>query len=86
MHNFYYKRKVEDYRIVFAITEKETYYQIIKYSMSTQQKDYYSMYLECEYAGLNLHNEFRQIKRHICNKFVKTNKKLKTLLIENNFL
>ena len=51
MHNFYYKRKVEDDRIVFAITEKETYYQIVRYSMSTQQKDYYSMYLECEYAG-----------------------------------
>lgn len=46
-------------------------------------------YIELEkigYEGLNLHNEFRQIKRHICNKFVKTNKKLKTLLIENNFL
>jgi hypothetical protein len=38
------------------------------------------------YKGLNLHNEFRQIKRHICNKFVKNNNKLKTLLIENNFM
>jgi hypothetical protein len=38
------------------------------------------------YKGLNLHNEFRQIKRHICSKFIKTNTKLKTLLIENNFL
>jgi hypothetical protein len=38
------------------------------------------------YEGLNLHNEFRQIKRHIFNKFVKENKKIKTLLIDNNFL
>ena len=38
------------------------------------------------YEGLNLHNEFRQIKRHICNKVVKKNNKLKTLLIDNNFI
>lgn len=41
---------------------------------------------KCGYEGLNLHNEFRQIKRHICNKFVKENNKLKTLLAENNFI
>jgi hypothetical protein len=38
------------------------------------------------YEGLNLHNEFRQIKRHIFNRFAKENKKLKTLLIDNNFI
>jgi hypothetical protein len=39
-----------------------------------------------DYKGLNLHNEFRQIKRFIFNKLIKNNKKLKTLLIENDFL
>jgi hypothetical protein len=38
------------------------------------------------YEGLNLHNEFRQIKRHICKRFVKNNNKLKTLLKDNNFI
>ena len=38
------------------------------------------------YEGLNLHNEFRQIKRYICQKLINKNKQLKTLLIENNFL
>lgn len=38
------------------------------------------------YEGLNLHNEFRQIKRHILNKMVKENNKLKTLLKDNNFI
>ena len=38
------------------------------------------------YEGLNLHNEVRQIKRHILNKFVKNNKHLKNLLQENGFL
>lgn len=38
------------------------------------------------YDGLNLHNEFRQIKRHISNQFIKKNTKLKRLLIENNFI
>lgn len=42
--------------------------------------------LECEYAGLNLHNEFRQIKRHITQKYVKNNPKLKRLLNENNLI
>jgi hypothetical protein len=42
--------------------------------------------LECEYAGLNLHNEFRQIKRHITQKYVKNNPKLKRLLSENNLI
>jgi hypothetical protein len=42
--------------------------------------------LECEYAGLNLHNEFRQIKRYIHNKFIKENNRFKTLLVENNFI
>lgn len=40
----------------------------------------------CGYEGLNLHNEFRQIKRHICNKIIKKNKKLRVLLEENNFI
>lgn len=39
--------------------------------------------LKCEYAGLNLHNEFRQIKRHITQKYVNKNPKLKRLLSEN---
>lgn len=39
-----------------------------------------------DYKGLNLHNEFRQIKRFIFNKLIKNNKKIKTLLIENDFL
>ena len=38
------------------------------------------------YEGLNLHNEFRQIKRHIFNKVVKENNKLKTLLKDNNLI
>jgi hypothetical protein len=38
------------------------------------------------YEGLNLHNEFRQIKRYICQKFVNKNKKLKMLLVDNNLL
>ena len=42
--------------------------------------------LECEYAGLNLHNEFRQIKRHITQKYVEKNPKLKRLLNENNLI
>ena len=42
--------------------------------------------LECEYAGLNLHNEFRQIKRHITQKYVNKNPKLKRLLSENNLI
>ena len=42
--------------------------------------------LECEYAGLNLHNEFRQIKRHITQKYVNKNPKLKRLLNENNLI
>ena len=36
------------------------------------------------YEGLNLHNEFRQIKRYICQKLINKNKKLKMLLVENN--
>lgn len=40
----------------------------------------------CGYEGLNLHNEFRQIKRHICNKFIKKNKKIRVLLEENNII
>lgn len=42
--------------------------------------------LECEYAGLNFHNEFRRIKRHIAQKYVNKNPKLKRLLIENNLI
>lgn len=38
------------------------------------------------YEGLNLHNEFRQIKRYILNKFVKNNKKINTLLKDNNLI
>ena len=38
------------------------------------------------YKGLNLHNEFRQIKRYISQKFVNKNTNLKRLLRENNFL
>lgn len=42
--------------------------------------------LECDYTGLNLHNKFRQIKRDITQKYVKTNPKLKSLLSENNMI
>ena len=38
------------------------------------------------YEGLNLHNEFRQIKRYIHNKVLKENKKLKNLLKDNNII
>ena len=38
------------------------------------------------YEGLNLHNEFRQIKRFIFGKLLKDNNKLKTLLKDNNFI
>lgn len=38
------------------------------------------------YKGLNLHNEFRQIKRYISQKFINKNNNLKRLLRENNFL
>ena len=38
------------------------------------------------YEGLNLHNEFRQIKRYINNKIIKNNKQLKTLLKDNNLI
>lgn len=37
------------------------------------------------YKGLNLHNEFRQIKRFI-KKIVENNDDFKTLLFENNFI
>jgi hypothetical protein len=46
----------------------------------------YSELEKCGYEGLNLHNEFRQIKRHISSKYLKENKKLRTLLAENNFI
>lgn len=46
----------------------------------------YSELEENGYEGLNLHNEFRQIKRHICQKFVSKDKKLRMLLVENNFI
>ena len=49
--------------------------------------DYTYQELElCGYKGLNLHNEFRQIKRYICQKFVNENKTFKRLLKENNFI
>ena len=38
------------------------------------------------YKGLNLHNEFRQIKRYINQKFINKNVNLKRLLRENNVL
>lgn len=38
------------------------------------------------YEGLNLHNEFRQIKRYVTGKLITKNAYLKTLLVENNFL
>lgn len=38
------------------------------------------------YEGLNLHNEFRQIKRYITGKFIKKNKKIRVLLAENNII
>ena len=42
---------------------------------------------QCGYEGLNLHNEFRQIKRYICNKFINnSSSNIKRLLIENDFL
>ena len=40
----------------------------------------------CGYEGLNLHNEFRQIKRYICQKFANENKTFNRLLKENNFI
>lgn len=40
----------------------------------------------CGYKGLNLHNEFRQIKRYICQKFANENNNFRTLLKENNFI
>jgi hypothetical protein len=46
-------------------------------------------YEELEERGYNqklLHNEFRQIKRHILNKYVKENKVLHDLLIDNDFI
>lgn len=46
----------------------------------------YSELEKCGYEGLNLHNEFRQIKRHISNKILKNNNKLKTLLKDNNLI
>ena len=46
----------------------------------------YSELNECGYEGLNLHNEFRQIKRYILRKFVHKNKNLRMLLDENGFL
>lgn len=41
---------------------------------------------KCGYKGLNLHNEFKQIKRYICQKFIIKNHKLNKLLKENNFI
>lgn len=38
------------------------------------------------YGDLNLHNEFKQIKRFIRNKLVKDNKKIKNLLKDNDFI
>jgi hypothetical protein len=46
----------------------------------------YNELKECGYDDLNLHNEFRQIKRHILQKYITKNLKLKQLLIENNFI
>ena len=40
--------------------------------------------LECEYAGLNLHNQFKQIKKYITQKYVNKNPELKRLLNDNN--
>ena len=40
---------------------------------------------ECGYGHLNLHNEFKKIKRYICNKVVKKNKCLQSMLDENGF-
>ena len=39
--------------------------------------------LECEYAGLNLHNQFKQIKKYITQKYVNKNPELKRLLNDN---
>lgn len=41
---------------------------------------------DCEYAGLDLHNQFRQIKRYITQKYVNKNLDLKRLLRENNII
>lgn len=38
------------------------------------------------YSDLNLHNEFKKIKRYILNNFIKKNNKIKNLLIENNLI
>lgn len=46
----------------------------------------YTELIKNGYEGLNLHNEVRQIKRHILNKYVKNNKKFKNLLQENGLL
>lgn len=42
--------------------------------------------LAYEYYGLNLHNEFKQIKRYLTQKYVNKNPKLKRLLVENNLI
>lgn len=46
----------------------------------------YTQLEENGYKGLNLHNDFRQIKRFIKQKLIKNNKILKELLRENNFI
>lgn len=46
----------------------------------------YSELEEYGYKGLNLHNEFKQIKRYICQKAINKNQSLKRLLIDNDFL
>jgi len=45
----------------------------------------YTKLEECGYKGLNLHNEFRQIKRYT-DKLMLSDEKIKTLLKENNFI
>lgn len=46
----------------------------------------YEELIENGFENLNLHNEFRQIKRHILQKYINKNKTLKQLLKENNFI
>ena len=46
----------------------------------------YAQLEENGYKGLNLHNEFRQIKRYIKQKLIHNDNGLKSLLRENNFI
>ena len=50
MNSLYYKRAIFQDQIVFAVTQKGTYYQIASYSIDDKQKDYYSCSIQCNYG------------------------------------